>query len=103
MSQNTETAKKFRKKPVEIEAMYYVGRDRPTDEQVESGRKLVEWIGAKHSAAFDSSKGPYVLIETLEGTMRATPGDYIIKGVRGEFYPCRGDIFVQTYEEVSPS
>lgn len=37
-------------------------------------------------------------IKTLEGTMRANPGDYIIKGVKGEIYPCKADIFEETYE-----
>jgi hypothetical protein len=41
-----------------------------------------------------------VTIHTLEGDMKANHGDYIIKGVKGEFYPCRQDIFEQTYEEV---
>jgi hypothetical protein len=39
-------------------------------------------------------------IETLEGTMRASPGDYVIRGVNGEIYPCKADIFEMTYEEV---
>lgn len=43
--------------------------------------------------------GNYTMyIRTLEGTMAASPGDYIIKGVKGEFYPCKKDIFAQTYE-----
>lgn len=41
-----------------------------------------------------------LLIETLEGTMEASQGDYIIKGINGEFYPCKPDIFEKTYEEV---
>lgn len=44
---------------------------------------------------------PYMYIETLEGTMKASVGDYIIKGVNGEFYPCKPDIFEKTYEEVA--
>ena len=40
-------------------------------------------------------------IQTLEGTMRANPGDYIIKGVKGEIYPCKADIFEETYEAVN--
>lgn len=40
------------------------------------------------------------MIKTLEGDMLATAGDYIIKGVQGEFYPCKPDIFEATYEEV---
>lgn len=42
----------------------------------------------------------HINIDTLEGTMRADPGDFIIKGVNGEFYPCKPDIFEKTYEAV---
>lgn len=42
-----------------------------------------------------------IAIDTLEGTMRADYGDYIIKGVQGELYPCKPDIFLATYEEVA--
>ena len=52
------------------------------------------------------TKGIYIdpadgalMIRTLEGDMRATPGDYIIRGISGEFYPCKPDIFAETYEE----
>ena len=48
---------------------------------------------------FDS-KGEYIIIKTLEGDMRADIGDYIIKGVSGEFYPCKPDIFEKTYEPI---
>ena len=49
----------------------------------------------------NNPKGCYWQIDTLEGTMTATPGDYIIKGVQGEFYPCKPDIFEKTYEKVA--
>ena len=42
-----------------------------------------------------------MMIRTLEGDMKVTPGDYIIRGVAGEFYPCKPDIFAETYEEVT--
>ena len=42
----------------------------------------------------------YIEIETLEGLMKASFGDYIIKGIKGEFYPCKPDIFIATYKEV---
>lgn len=45
-------------------------------------------------------KQGYIVIETLEGIMKASFGDYIIKGIKGEFYPCKPDIFEATYEEV---
>lgn len=49
---------------------------------------------------YEDKNNPYIPIETLEGTMRASVGDYIIKGVNGEFYPCKPDIFEKTYEKV---
>ena len=47
------------------------------------------------------NKGKTLVIHTLEGDMEASIGDYIIKGVNGEFYPCKPDIFAKTYEEVT--
>ncbi len=78
----------FRKKPVVIEARRWTG-----DNFVE----LAEFITIPHKT-FPSDG--YVLIPTLEGQMRADLGDWIIKGVKGEFYPCKPDIFDATYEEV---
>lgn len=49
---------------------------------------------------YEDKDNPYLKIETLEGTMKASVGDYIIKGVNGEFYPCKPDIFEKTYERV---
>jgi hypothetical protein len=81
---------KFRKKPVEIEAVQFNGWN---------FGEINDWM-------FDS-KGVYpscfkdsMIIKTLEGDMVANVGDYIIKGVKGEFYPCKPDIFEQTYEPV---
>lgn len=51
--------------------------------------------------AIQFEDNPYIKIETLEGTMKASVRDYIIKGVNGEFYPCKPDIFEKTYEEVT--
>lgn len=56
-------------------------------------------MGGTH-VNYEDKNNPYVPIETLEGTMRASVGDYIIKGVNGEFYPCKPDIFEKTYEKV---
>jgi hypothetical protein len=79
---------KFRKKPVVIEAVQFTGSNT---------QELVDWIDKKYLPCGDDVE---VLIETLEGLMRAKPGDYIIKGVNGEFYPCKPDIFEKTYEAV---
>lgn len=51
--------------------------------------------------AIQFEDNPYLKIETLEGIMKASVGDYIIKGVNGEFYPCKPDIFEKTYERVT--
>lgn len=86
---------KFRKKPVVIEAVQWQGHN--VDEVGNFMGSLV--IGINKLSAAGVTEGS-VLIDTLEGTMTASPGDWIIKGVQGEFYPCKPDIFGQTYEEV---
>jgi hypothetical protein len=53
-------------------------------------------------ALHDENGKPVLKIQTLEGDMIASIGDYIIKGIKGEFYPCKPDIFEQTYEKVEP-
>ena len=84
--------KRYRKLPVVIEAIQ-LGED--------NFEALGEFVGAVAVPALlaDGSTGLY--IHTLEGDMLANLGDYIIKGVKGEFYPCKPDIFEATYEEVS--
>lgn len=78
--------KKYHKKTVEVEA--------------------AQWIGDNIKEIEDFTKGNIVINEdneiyiyTLEGVHLASIGDYIIKGIKGEFYPCKPDIFEQTYEE----
>ena len=78
---------KYRKKPVVIEAMHF------DDESV--GSLIAEWCGGSNALS-----PTQIQIETLEGVMTASLGDYVIRGVQGEFYPCREDIFRQTYEAV---
>jgi hypothetical protein len=86
---------KFRKKPVVIEAELYTG---------ENGYQIQRWSdnAAMPSPVLepsaDNPKGSYLQIKTLEGVMIGNPGDYIIRGVSGEFYPCKPDIFAKTYE-----
>lgn len=82
--------KTYRKKPVHVEAIEFNGNNR---RQVE---KFV--YGESHNNYFTSS--PHMTIKTLEGDMKVSKGDYIIRGVAGEFYPCKPDIFAATYEEV---
>lgn len=80
---------KFRKKPVEIEAIQWTGNN-ITEVVALGGTREVN-----HSFEDDALE-----IETLEGTMKASKGDWIIKGVKGELYPCKPDIFMKTYEPV---
>ncbi len=76
---------KYRKKPVEIEAVQWDGNIEP----------ILDWcVSASH-------KNGELYIRTLEGEMHATLRDYIIKGVKGEFYPCKPDIFELTYEKIN--
>lgn len=87
---------KYIKKPVEVEALQIHG----------NVSEIKEFIGENGDAHIDDGAWKagagqprtVVIIYTLEGIMRATDGDYIIKGVKGEFYPCRKDIFEETYE-----
>jgi hypothetical protein len=82
--------RKFRKRPVTIEAMQI------TDEK--SVLNIEEWVNSP-TLGFTTSP-PTVWIDTLEGRMTGNVGDWIIKGVQGEFYPCRDEIFIKTYQEV---
>lgn len=87
---------KFRKKPVVIEA-YLV----PNTEDALAWGHLAGWMNAYGFSDWEvSDSGQCVRIATLEGTMRGEVGDWIIRGVNGEFYPCKPDIFAATYEEV---
>lgn len=56
-----------------------------------------DWAGAGNFRGLAAPE-PYLIIDTLEGRVKARLGDYVIKGVKGEFYPCRADIFAETYE-----
>lgn len=76
---------KYRKKPVVIEAVRWTGSITPEVEDLLGEAKVLP-------------KGSSLLIPTLEGVMEARRGDYIIRGVNGELYPCKPDIFKKTYE-----
>lgn len=79
---------KFRKKPVVIEAVRW------TSHNLDELRSFMAW-----STNCPDQNGALPII-TLEGIMRASVGDWIIKGVKGEFYPCKPDVFDATYERV---
>lgn len=85
---------KWRKKPVVIEAFQWTGGPDQEEDPI--------WIVAAIKAGtvhFD--EGGNMMIDTLEGTHRANVGDWIIRGVKGEFYPCKDEIFRLTYEAVT--
>lgn len=102
----------YRKKPVEVNAEWWPGG-------ASTATPIINWILVnggtaryhEEVSAYTDDIGAglvrnvpaepeHIAINTLEGTMRALPGDYIIRGVQGEFYPCKPDIFDATYEEV---
>ena len=89
---------KYRKRPVVIEAIQWTG---------ENLREIIDFTGLNDSAKHFSWEEYEALVKkeglkifTLEGTHMASIGDYIIKGVAGEVYPCKPDIFEKTYEAV---
>jgi hypothetical protein len=106
---------KYRKRPVDVEA-----KRLPTFAELDSdstatssAHDIYLWVEENTQGSFDPhgeevpasgvSIDPatgFLLIATLEGIMKAKPGDWIIQGVQGEFYPCKPDIFEQTYEPV---
>ncbi|MFJ7297537.1 hypothetical protein [Streptomyces collinus] len=88
------SASRFRKKPVEIEAVQFAGGN-----SVQVAQFITDGGGRFRADTHPTDGAQDVFhIVTLEGEMRATDGDWIIKGVAGEFYPCRDDIFRATYE-----
>ncbi|UAK17565.1 PGDYG domain-containing protein [Sporolactobacillus terrae] len=88
---------KYRKKPIVVEAVQMT---------LNNIDKLLDFMNIgedERSVIWEhviDMKKPFLVIETLEGDMKANVGDYIIKGVNGEYYPCKPDIFEKTYEPV---
>lgn len=86
---------KYRKKPVVIEAMKLTRN---------FAEVVGKWVGRENISSMGLGEFGkdecYMYIKTLEGSMLASEGDFIIKGVKGEFYPCKPDIFEMTYEAV---
>lgn len=88
-------ASRWRKKPVIIEARQLV-------DDIRNHTEIAAWIEGGGGTALIPFAEPCLYIETLEGRHRADIGDWVIKGVKGEFYPCKPDIFDATYEPASP-
>lgn len=85
---------KYRKKPIVIEAVQYQWKEPDTFKE-QARDAIADFMGSNITVVEDE-----ILIETLEGEMYASRGDWIIKGVKGEFYPCKDEIFRMTYEPV---
>lgn len=83
---------KYRKKPVVIEAVHYRGHN--------SFPLVKKFMGDEFDKVLFRPTSEQLIIPTLEGEHNADVGDWIIKGIKGEFYPCKPDIFEQTYELV---
>lgn len=82
---------KVKKKPVEVEAVQWTG---------ENLEEIIDFCGNKLSYV-ELLKGYIsIYINTLEGSCRCEENEYIIKGIKGEFYPCKPDIFEATYERI---
>lgn len=88
---------RYRKIPVEVDAIRYTG---------DNLAEVEEFMGGKGKVQKTFVRGPGrgmragIKIQTLEGTMSTAVGSWIIRGIKGEYYPCREDIFEQTHEEV---
>jgi hypothetical protein len=84
---------KYCKKPVVVEVVRFLNDSYETLEAIQD-------LGLESIRVSYKDGEPVLIIETLEGEMIANVGDYIIRGIKGEFYPCKPDIFEQTYEPV---
>ena len=89
---------KFRKKPVVIDAIQYTGKN---DLLIKEWSNGIVYCSPVLEPTDKNPTGSYLQINTLEGVMTAIVNDWIIKGIKGEFYPCKPDIFEATYEFVT--
>lgn len=92
MNQNI---KRYRKQPVEIEAIRYLG-------ETLNKNNTSDWVfsALKECTIYYDDQGE-LFIKTLEGDHHVSVGDYIIQGIHGELYPCKPDIFRKTHEEIN--
>jgi hypothetical protein len=81
---------RYTKKPVTIDAIQWTGKNRS---------EILNFCTDGYVSYSNAKLEPELKIQTLEGLMTATVGDYIIKGIKGEFYPCKEDIFLETYNK----
>jgi hypothetical protein len=88
---------KYRKRPIVIEARQFETNNEAGSPNMDA---LVNWMNQGSPTCVGWHNGTDIFIRTLEGEMRAEVKDWIIRGVKGEFYPCKPDIFAATYEPV---
>lgn len=89
--------KRYKTKPCEIEAIKWMGTNLEDVLEFANNKIIYHEITDRGSGKL---LGYEISIETLEGIMLASKGDYIIKGLRGEFYPCKSDVFEKKYEVI---
>lgn len=87
---------KYKKKPVIIEAIQLLNNN----SSIEECLKFIYNVFITDDDIETVKNDKHIRIQTLEGDMKASFGDYIIKGVNGEFYPCKPDIFEKTYKSI---
>jgi hypothetical protein len=105
------TAQTFRKRPVEVEAMRFTGGAANATtiiDWVHAGGGTASWHEEHDGHEFPdgqsySARPEGIDITTLEGVMQVSVGNWVVRGVAGEFYPVRDDIFERTFEAVTPS
>lgn len=86
---------KYQKKPVVVEAII-------VEQGYRNLKEIADFVGSKNLCPIERRPDYVLKIKTLEGDMEVSYGDYIIKGVMGEFYPCKPTIFAATYEDFDP-
>lgn len=84
----------FKKKPVVVEAHQFDGT-------ATGAAFIVHWSAQLVTGPYDEDRRPYLMIETLEGVLRAEEGDWVVRGVAHEYYPVKPDVFGATYELVA--
>jgi hypothetical protein len=89
---------RYKKKPVEVEATQFTTNNENGSPEMDT---IVNWVNKGRDAMGAWHNGTDIYIQTLEGQMRAVVGDWIIRGIKGEFYPCKPDIFEDSYEIVN--
>lgn len=92
---------KYQKKPVVIEAIQFDGFNADEIKAFVGDSCDVEYIGEEAHKLGQAPMAARITIHTLEGNMNVSISDYVIKGVKGEFYPCKPNIFIDTYNKLT--